>query len=50
MERCRPPEQLSVGRGRTSGPNAAMYLQTLGGLYIMIRGLDNITASAPNRD
>jgi hypothetical protein len=41
---------IGIQTYRTSGPSAAAYLQILGGLYVMIRGLDNIKASAPNRD
>jgi hypothetical protein len=41
---------IGIQTYQTQGANAAAYLQILGGLYIMIRGLDNIVASAPNRD
>jgi hypothetical protein len=41
---------IGIQTYQTQGATAAAYLQILGGLYIMIRGLDNIVASAPNRD
>jgi len=41
---------IGIQSYRASGPNPATYLQILGGLYIMIRGLDNIKAAHPDRD